>query len=77
MTEMSDHDRLIRMDEKMDQVLRWQDDHVKRCHATHQDHEDRLRGLETWKWKETGALAVFVFAADWLREHWSKLMGGP
>ena len=61
-----DHTILIRLDEKMDAVLRWQLEHRENCHVTHTDHEGRLRGLERWKWKEAGALGMLVLAANWL-----------
>ena len=59
--EESERDLLIRMDEKMDAVLLWQTEHLQRCHETHKDHERRLRGMEEWKWKEAGVIAMCVF----------------
>ena len=63
----SDHDLLVRIDERMDTVLAWQQAHMTKCHQT---HEGRLNKLEEWKYREAGALAVLVFllqfAGEWI-----------
>ena len=63
---MDDHDLLIRMDEKMDTVLQWQEEHT----VVHTDSENRLRSVEGWKYKEAGALGVltvlFNVVVDWV-----------
>lgn len=56
----SDHDLLVRIDERMDTVLDWQQEHMQKCHAVHDKHEGRLEKLEEWKWKEAGALSLLV-----------------
>jgi len=47
MAEKSDHDLLVEMNVKLDQAL-----------ATDKDHEDRIRGLERWRWLLTGGAAL-------------------
>ena len=56
----SDHDLLVRIDERMDTVLAWQQEHMTKCHATHEKHDGRITKLEEWKWKEAGALVVLM-----------------
>ena len=53
-----DHYLLIRMDEKMDSVLKWQKEHQEMCHADHTRYEADLGELKAWKYKETGALIL-------------------
>ena len=66
MMQESERDLLIRMDEKMDAVLQWQEEH----RTGHIDQEKRLRGVEAWKYKEAGALGVltvlFNVVVDWV-----------
>ena len=68
--EGSDHDILIRLDEKMDAVRDWQTEHMTKCHTVHDKHDARLRTLEEWKWKEAGVLGVLVFLWSWLKDKW-------
>lgn len=67
----TERDLLIRLDEKMDMVLAWQTEHMVKCHVTHEKHDGRLTRLEEWKYKEAGALALLVFAAQFMGE-WVK-----
>ena len=66
MMQESERDLLIRMDEKMDAVLQWQEKHI----VVHTDSETRLRSVEGWKYKEAGALGVltvlFNVVVDWV-----------
>ena len=68
---MNDHELLIRIDERMEQVLSWQDEHMKRCHTTHERHDREIKELQEWKWKETGALGLLVFLVEYVK-HWFK-----
>mgnify|MGYP001563709417 FL=1 len=71
---MDDHELLVRIDERMDTVIKWQTEHMAKCHIVHADHEGRLRGVESWKYKEAGALGVLTVLANWV---WNWLTGGP
>lgn len=52
---IDDHDLLIRLDEKLDNVL-----------ARMGPLERRVTVLEEWKWKWAGAMAVGVFLINFL-----------
>ena len=56
----SERDLLIRMDEKMDAVLKWQEQHMARCHVVHAQHETQIQALQEWRWKQMGALSAVV-----------------
>lgn len=86
----TDHDLLIRLDEKVDGLskdikdlkdnLASRVDHLEdekmskedfdllkvQCDKTQQDHEDRLRSLEYWKWLLAGAMIVISFIAPYI-----------
>lgn len=64
MSEMSDHDLLLRIDERMTTVLNWQDEHMARCHTKHDEQDKEIQGLKEWKYREAGALAVLVFGLN-------------
>ena len=68
----SDHDLLIRIDEKMDAVQSWQQEHMTKCHTVHDKHDTRITKLEEWKYREAGALALLVFVVQafgtWIKE---------
>ena len=49
----------------METVLHWQQEHMLKCHAVHDQHNGRLTKLEEWKWKEAGAITVFAAAFSW------------
>lgn len=69
MSEMSDHDRLIRIDEKVDVIRLWQDEHMERCRVKHAKLDADIQALKEWKYREAGGLAVFVFLVN-LLGHW-------
>ena len=57
----SDHDILIRMDEKMTGIRDRFIEHVQAEEVRHVRHETRLTALEQWRWKWVGAIAVLMF----------------
>ena len=63
-----DHDILIRLDEKMDAVLAWEQEHMAKCHSVHDKHDVRITKLEEWRWKEVGALALLVLCLQYGKE---------
>ena len=64
-TTMTDHDLLVRLDEKMDTAL-----------ARLSEHEHDIRAIKEWKYREAGGLTVFVFLIN-LVGHWVMgLVGG-
>ena len=63
---MEDHDLLIRIDEKMDSVIQWQEVHMAQCHQDHTRYEKDLSELKEWKWKVAGALCVLVFLLNFI-----------
>ena len=62
-----DHDLLIRLDEKVNQLLEQFAAYLK----NQTDHETRLRALEQWKWKmaglAAGAGAIATLVINWLK----------
>ena len=71
----SDHDILVRLDQKMDSVMLWQQEHRDACHTVHADHEERLRGLERWKWKEAGVLSIVLLGFELFAERIRRFFG--
>lgn len=57
---MTDHDLLMRIDERMGAVLSWQQEHMAKCHKVHDAHNARIGKLEEWTWKAAGALSLLV-----------------
>ena len=60
MNNPSDHDLLLRIDERMAESRRWQEEHMERCHLAHEAHDNKIRSLEEWKWKEAGGVSVVM-----------------
>ena len=58
---MDDHERLIRIDEKMDTVLLWEREHTEHCHTMHRQYEQDIKELQVWRWKWAGITAAVVF----------------
>ena len=63
-----DHDLLVRIDERMGTVMAWQAEHMEKCHTVHKDHERRIRGVESWKYKEAGAVSLLSVLWPWLKD---------
>ena len=61
--ELSDHDLLLRLDEKMDALLEWRMEHAKK----HSEYDADIKKLQEWRWREAGALSVLVFVIDWVK----------
>lgn len=57
MPESTDHDILIRLDEKVDTMLVWQKTHV----GDHRVQEKRVTQLEQWRWRWGGIAVVLIF----------------
>ena len=64
MSEPSDHDLLIRLDQKMDTGMGWQTEHMARCPQKHETQDRDIQSLKEWKYREAGALAVLVFCLN-------------
>ena len=54
---------LIRLDEKVDMLLKWQGDHLQ----FHEKSEAEIKKLQEWRWREAGALGVLIFLIDWVK----------
>jgi len=58
MPELNDHDLLIRLDQKVENLTQKLDDHLDNTAKQVNDHEKRIRLLERYAWAAIGVLAL-------------------
>lgn len=70
--EKSDHDLLIRLDEKMDMII----DKLKKCEDNDKDHAKRLNKLEGFRGQIIGFAAAMSFGISFLVSKLGSMFGG-
>jgi len=70
--EKSDHDLLIRLDEKIDMIL----EKLKKCEDNDKDHSKRINELEGFKGQIIGFAAALSFVISTIISKFSQIFGG-